>query len=136
MNIESSIYPRNSYLSSRGMPRKNWRLEFKGQIQLRTLYKNLNIRHLEKKDKLIRVLSSFKLEIFRKRDIIQTYLNIMKKIENTKGYFTSFDLAIESRRDVGSCRNTILKFNKLKLIKCIKQYTAGDYHEYGRYALA
>ena len=57
----------------------------------------------------------------------------MQKIQDSQGYFTSLDLANITGRDIGSCRNTILKYRKRNLIKCTKPSTSGDYHEYGRY---
>ena len=135
LDILGSIYPREVYSSSRGKDRRIWRLQINGQIQLKKMYNNLNIKSQKKKNGLAKALKSFKLEIFRKRDITATYLNMMMKIEKTKGCFTSHDLAEASRRAIGSCRNTIIKFKKNGLIQCTKEPTSGDYHEYGNYVV-
>ncbi|MBS3144435.1 hypothetical protein J4208_02515 [Candidatus Woesearchaeota archaeon] len=135
LNLLSSIYPRNVYPSKRGEPRRNWRLQLGGQLQLKQLYANLSLRSQIKSNNLLQILNSYILTVFRRKDIDKTYFNFMQKIQQSKGYFTSIDLAKITGRDVGSCRNTIIKYRKRNLIKCIKPYTSGDYHDYGQYVV-
>ncbi len=134
LDIDSSIYPCRVYPSSKGEDRRIWRLQINGQFQLRQLQDNLNLRHVNKKKKLNALLGSIKFRTFRKKESLSIYLDIIKKIQNSKGYFTSLDLSRETEMAVGSCRNTIIRFRKKGLIKCIKQYSINP-HQYGRYIL-
>tara|TARA_Y100000310_G_scaffold218438_1_gene219736 strand:+ start:12515 stop:13690 length:1176 start_codon:yes stop_codon:yes gene_type:complete len=134
-DIQSSVYPDRVYCSSRGEDRRVWRLQINGQFQLKELYRNLNLRSLEKKRKFESLLKSIKLRKFRNKEYLSIYQDFMKKIQNSKGYFTSWDLSSNSGMTIGSCRNLILRFSKLGLIKCIKPYKSGNDHEYAYYIL-
>ncbi|MFA4886940.1 MAG: hypothetical protein WC595_01895 [Candidatus Nanoarchaeia archaeon] len=135
LDILVSIYPGKVYPSSRGEDRRNWCMQIDGQIQLRKIYENSLLRHSEKREKLDSILKSYKLNMFRRRDLVKTYQSHMSRIQDSKGYFTSKDLAESTGRDVGSCRNTLLKFKKLKVVRCVKPYTSGEYHEWARYVV-
>ncbi len=133
--IETSMYAERDYKSSRGEMRTIWRLQVNGQDQLRYLHQNLIIRHKKKKERLVRLLTSYKLRVFRKKEVVPRYIHAMETIEAERGCFTTFDLAKETGMKLGSCRNTILKFRRLNLIKCIHSFTSGNSHERGEYVL-
>jgi len=135
LEIETSIYQIGQYNSSTGIKRKNWQIEIHSFNQLEKLVKILNLRHKEKLKKLKILLNSKKINHFPKKKCQQIYLSIMKKIQEQKGYFTSFDIATATNRNVGSCRNSIIKFRKLNLIRCIKPYAIGNLHAPAKYVI-
>jgi len=135
LGIESSVYQYEEYNSTRGPKRKKWQIEIHSSIQLNRLYSLLNLRHRSKKQKFKKLLDSFQVVCFPKKKCKKIYLSKMKAVEKKKGYFTSFDLSKETSRAVGTCRNLILRFRKLNLIRCIQPYYAGNLHTLGRYKL-
>ncbi|MEK6839789.1 MAG: LAGLIDADG family homing endonuclease, partial [Nanoarchaeota archaeon] len=136
LDILCSIYPSKVYSSKRGEPRKTWKLQINGSIQLKKLYEYSNIRSQEKKERLYRLINSYSLTIFRRRDILETYINFMRKIQTIHGFFTSLDLANETGRAEGSCRNMIAKYQKLGIATCIQPLVLTSKGAvYGRYVL-
>ena len=136
LDILCSIYPGEVYLSKRGEPRRTWKLQIGGSIQLNKLHRHLNLRSSKKRGKLRRIINSYQLTIFRKRDILETYITIMERIQNAQGYFTSQDLAKETRRAVGSCTNTITKYKELGIIACVQpSVLTSKGSQFGRYIL-
>ena len=135
LNIESSIHFSGKYSSLRGEDRKTCKLQINGQFQLKRLYNNLDLKILEKKEKIKLLLQSVKLRVFRKKEWLSVYLKFIEDIEDSKGYFTSLDLSRKSGMVVGSCRNTLLRLKKQGLTRCIKDYRAGKNSEFARYIL-
>ena len=135
LGIDSSIHPGRIYSSLRGKDRQIWRLQINGQFQLKHLYENLDLGSLEKEEKLSLLLRSIKLRTFRKKEFLSTYIKFMKNIQDSKGYFTSKDLAQQSGMALGSSRNTLIKFREKRLIKCIKPYSGYPYASYAQYVL-
>tara|TARA_Y100000310_G_scaffold345600_1_gene467094 strand:- start:5180 stop:6346 length:1167 start_codon:yes stop_codon:yes gene_type:complete len=133
-DIDCSIRQDSKYNSTKGDPRRIWKLQINGQMQVNWLNENLSLRHKDKKIKLQKLSGSFKLRVFRRKEFLSTYIGFMNEIENEKGYFTSLDLSTKSGMVVGSCRNIILSFQKRDLISCVKPYSRSP-HNYGRYRL-
>ncbi|MAG46995.1 hypothetical protein CL617_00175 [archaeon] len=130
LHIDSGFYyAKLSKLSGN----KIFRLQINGQFQIKKLNENLNLRILKKKNNLVILSKSFKRRVFRRKEYLPVYMGFMRKIQELNGHFTSLSLSYESGMVVGSCRNLIIRFRDLNLIKCIKPYSSGNYHEYARY---
>lgn len=125
IGIESSIYEGKEYESKTGSKRKYWSLEIHSFSQLQKIYQLFNLRNEKRRRDLEKLLKKKKMDQFPKKRCREIYLSIMKEIQEKKGYFTSVDLSKSTKRSVGSCRNVILKFKKLGLIKPIEKSFTG-----------
>lgn len=127
LGINSSIHQCGKYSSSRGENRFHWCMEIHSSIYFKKLYKLLNLRCINKKEKFRKLLDSSQREHFPTKECYNIYLTLMKNLQKSKGYFTSYNLAIITGRNIGSCRNTILKLRKKGVIKCFKSYKGSSY---------
>lgn len=113
--------------------RTHWQIQISSMIELKKLYKFLNLRH-EKKDKRFRFLfNTIKQEQYPKNKCTNIYLNLMKNLQQSEGYFTPYSISKETGRTIGSCRNTLLRFQKQGLIKCIEIYKTGRFPSYSKF---
>lgn len=113
--------------------RTHWQIQISSMMELKKLYPFLNLRH-EKKDKRFKLLfNTIKQEQYPKTKCTNIYLDLMKDLQENKGYFTPYSISKETGRAIGSCRNTILKFKKQGLIKCVKTYKAGMSNSYSKF---
>ena len=135
LGIGSSLYKGKYRSSFTGENTIVWRMQINGQFQLKQLHDNLSLRISRKRNSLKSLMKSFKLKVFRRKEYLGIYVDVMRKIQNSNGYFTSLDVSKETGRVVGSCRNTLAKFKEKGIITCIKSRTSGYFHEYGRYVL-
>lgn len=135
LGIEPSLYRSNKKSSISGENTVKYVIQINGQFQLKNLANNLNLRINRKKEDLDILIKSFRVRVFRKKECLKIYINLMKKVQDSKGYFTSLDISKETGMVVGSCRNTLIRFKEKGIIACIKPPTSGNFHEYGRYVL-
>ncbi len=134
LDIHSSIYPTKGS-SITGKNTRIYRLQIDGQFQIKLLAKKLDLRIPRKKEKLLLLSNSFKKRFFPRKRYLSIYIEFMKKIQESKGFFTSLDLSKESGMVVGSCRNALIRFREGGLIVCIKPYSRYPYNNYARYVL-
>lgn len=135
IGIASSIYEGDVYKSKRGGDRKNWCIEIHSFAQLERIYHSFNLRNEKRRKDLKKLLEKKKVDQFPKKKCKEIYLSLMKNIQQEKGYFTSSDLAEITGRTIGSCRNTILKFKKLNLIKSVQPSFTGKPPSPARYVV-
>jgi len=135
LGIESTIYEAGEYHSTRGPSRKSWSIEIYCLERLKRLHSLLNLRHKGREKKFKQLLNSIKINQFPKKKSTSIYIQLMKKIQVEKGYFTSFDLSEVTGRSIGTCRNVILKFKKLNLIECVEQSFAGNSPKPAKYVV-
>jgi len=105
--------------------RTHWLIQVSSIIELKKLYPFLNLRHKEKSNRFKLLFDTVKQIQYPKEGCTNIYLDIMKNIQQTKGFFTSYDISRETERAIGSCRNTLLRFRKEGLIECIESYKTG-----------
>src|SRR3989344_649606 len=135
LKIDTSLYNTGNKPNFTGKDSFIWKIQINGQFQLKQLADNLNLRINKKRKDLKLLVESFKLRVFRRKEYLKTYLNLMKKIQEDKGYFTSLDISEGTGMAIGSCRKTLIRFKEKEFIICIKSPTSGNFHEYGKYIL-
>ena len=113
-----------------------WRLEIHSFDNLERLHKFSEMRHIKKKKCLEALIKSKQQSQFSKKKCREIYLDLMKKLETEKGFFTSFDISKATNRDVGTCRNTLVKLEKLGLIKEIGAYYGGNLHKPAKFVVS
>lgn len=133
LGVRVAVYNAGSYDSKTGFERTQWSIQINGSIKLNTIYKNFKLRHKPKARKLNKLLKSFQLIMFPRKEFQKIYLEEMQKIQREKGFFTVLDLSKGIDRNRGHIRNTVHKFNSLGLIECIEPYSSGNAHNFAKY---
>jgi len=119
LGIETTIYQIGGYESSTGIDRKNWQIEIHSFEQLKKLLFNLRLRDNEKKQKLEKLVNSIHTFQYPNKKCTEIYLSKMRKIQETKSFFTSQDLYREIDRSLGHTQNMIHKYHSKGLVKKI-----------------